>query len=87
MKKLLLILLVSAILPVQAGQFKVWQGYVINRNAVTHVEPYGEKAIRVFYPASASNFTETGFSNLRYSNQIERNQKLNEMIKWLNEKD
>ena len=71
---------------VYAEQFRTWQGYVINKQMVTHVVPSRDKDIEVYYPAGTS-CPMASETTLKYSNKTQRDQKLKEMIKWLNSKD
>lgn len=71
---------------VYAEQFRTWQGYVINKQMVTHVVPRIDKLIDIYYPAGTS-FFPAYVTTLKYSNKTQRDQKLKEMIKWLNSKD
>lgn len=72
---------------VYAEQFRTWQGYVINKQMITHVLPKGDKNIEVYYPAGTSSYSPVCVTTLRYSNKTQRDQKLKEMMTWLNSKD
>lgn len=88
MKKVLLtLILLLALTPAYAKQFKAWQGYVINKQAVTHVTPYGENQIHVYYSSGIYGKLDVVRSELVYQSKEERNKKLTEFTNWLNEKD
>lgn len=62
---------------VYAEQFRTWQGYVINKQMVTHILPSRDKDIEVYYPAGTS-YPWAYITTLRYSNKTQRDQKLKE---------
>ena len=92
---ILLLILFIASIPVQASQFKRWQGTIINKQAITHIAPYGYKndiGIRVFYMSGNSlgrgtAQREASFTELKYSSKEKRDQILTQFVKWLNERD
>lgn len=92
---ILLLILFIANIPVQASQFKGWQGAIINKQAITHISPYEYKnnfGIRVFYMSGNSlgygmEQRQATYTDLKYSSKKERDQILTQFVKWLNEKD
>ena len=91
---ILLLILFIANIPAQASQFKVWQGAIMNKQAITHITPYGYKnnfGIRIFYMSGNSLYgmeqRQATYTDLKYSSKKERDQILTQFVKWLNEKD
>ena len=88
-------LLILTISPVNATQFKQWQGVIINKQAVSKIAPYTNKHgsyIRIYHMTGNSMGNGTTQANafyttLSYKTDTERNNALRHLLQWLNEKD
>lgn len=79
MKKFLIIICLLFMLPAHADQFKyIGDGITLNRDQVFYIQKVSKNCITI-----KSNYVSF---TLSYKNVQDRNNKYDEIIKWLNEK-
>lgn len=84
-KKFIIIVYLCITLPVQAQQFKQWGGVIVNKQAVTHV--ILESRGVTFYYSAGTGFDEVYHTTIKCKTTQEKNQKFNEVYRWLNERN
>ena len=88
-------LLILTISPVNATQFKQWQGVIINKQAISKITPYTNKHgsfIQIYYMTGngmgyGTTQSNAFYSTLSYKTDTERNNALKQLLQWLNERD
>ena len=71
---------------VYAEQFRTCGDSIVNKQMVTHIRLKGDNYIEIYYPAGTS-YAPAGQQIIKYSTKTQRDQKLKEMMAWLNSKD